>query len=111
LSQSWKPEARKQKSSIACEKKSGKQGTERGNSLHFLKTIKQHKMAINQDKWTQGYICAVVALIQLNGEVDTRTKELYKSGVGNVSLKTLETIGVDGFDLEILKKHWKDLHN
>lgn len=42
LSQRWRPEARKQKSSIACEKKSGKQGTERGNSLHFLKTIKQN---------------------------------------------------------------------
>lgn len=36
LSQRWMPEARKQKSSIACEKKSGKQGTERGNSLHFV---------------------------------------------------------------------------
>ena len=47
LSQRWRPEARKQKSSSACEKKSGKQGTERGNSLHFLKTIKQHKMELH----------------------------------------------------------------
>lgn len=63
-----------------------------------------------EDRWTQGYACAVVCLIKLVGEADVTTKEVFAAGIGNRSLNTLEKIGVDEYDLITLKKYWKDLH-
>lgn len=67
-------------------------------------------MSKQNNHWTQGFICAVVIMIQLNGLVDTRTRELFNAGVGNITLKGLKDAGVDEFDLSELKKHWNDLH-
>ena len=58
----------------------------------------------------QGYVCAVVALINLNGEVDTRTRELYRDGVGKFTLSALKKRGIDEYDLTILEKYWIELH-
>ena len=58
----------------------------------------------------QGYICAVVVLINLNGEVDTRTRELYRDGVGNLTLSALNKRGIDEYDLSVLEKYWTQLH-
>jgi hypothetical protein len=63
----------------------------------------------NDNKWTQGYICAVCCMIQLYGLVQTQTREMFIAGVGKSSLKELENMGIDKNDLEILKKHWKQL--
>lgn len=60
-------------------------------------------------RWTQGYVCAVCTLIQLDGQVETGTREMYSAGVGKDSLKQLKAKGVDSHDLEVLKKHWKEL--
>lgn len=61
-------------------------------------------------RWTQGYICAVCCLINLDGQVETQTREMFVAGVGNQTLKSLESAGVDEQDLKTLKKHWKELH-
>ena len=58
----------------------------------------------------QGYICAVVVLIHLNGEVDTRTRELYSDGVGQLTLSALKKRGIDEYDLSILEQYWSELH-
>jgi len=59
--------------------------------------------------WTQGYVCAVATLINLNGGVDTTTKELFHAGIGSTSLSQLKRQGVDESDLAVLKKFWKEL--
>jgi hypothetical protein len=64
----------------------------------------------NTDRFTQGYIAAVSCLIQQHDEVDTVTKEVFRSGVGNISLASLEKAGVDIHDLQLLKRFWKELH-
>ncbi len=61
------------------------------------------------DRWVQGYVCAVCALIQMDGQVETPTLELFRSGVGKNTIKQLKSMGVDDFDLKILRKHWKEL--
>jgi len=58
----------------------------------------------------QGYVCAVVVLINLNGGVDTRTRELYRDGVGKLTLSALKKRGVDEYDLSVLEKYWSELH-
>lgn len=62
------------------------------------------------DKWTQGYVCAICCMIQLHGQVETQIKEAFKAGLGNISIKGLEQCGVDGHDLDLIKKHWKELN-
>ena len=64
----------------------------------------------SQDKFVQGYICAVVCLIKQHDEVDTVTREVFKAGVGNMTLESLKKSGVDEYDLQILKQFWKELH-
>lgn len=61
------------------------------------------------DKFLSGYVCAVCVLIQLNGEVNTTTRELYKAGVGNLSLEYLKNRGIDEQDIKTLKQYWKEL--
>lgn len=69
-----------------------------------------YKMNAEENKWMQGFMCAVATLIKLDG-VQTFTMELFSAGAGNRSLKTLEKMGVDSYDLQILKQHWKQLKN
>ncbi len=64
---------------------------------------------MKKDKWTQGFVCAIVILIQLDGLVTTQTKEAFRAGLGNISLLGLAQCGVDVHDLKLLKKHWKGL--
>lgn len=63
------------------------------------------------DKWTQGFICAVCVLIQMEGCVNTQIMELYKVGSSNKSIKQLELIGIDVSDLDVIKRYWNQLHN
>ena len=60
-------------------------------------------------KWTQGYICAVCCMINLDEGANTVVREMYRSGVGNDSLEILKLKGVDEYDLATLKKYWKEL--
>ena len=62
------------------------------------------------DRFVQGYICAVCCMIEMNGEVDTRTKEMYRAGIGQLTLGALKNRGVEEYDLEILQKFWNELH-
>jgi hypothetical protein len=43
------------------------------------------------------------------GMADSEVVEAFRSGVGKVSMSELKKRGVDVHDLEILKKHWKEL--
>lgn len=63
-----------------------------------------------KNEFLQGYVCAVVVLINYNGEVDTRTRELYRDGVGNLTLSELKKSGIDEYDLSVLEKYWPELH-
>jgi hypothetical protein len=73
--------------------------------MSTLSKIKTHK-----NNFLQGYVCAVVVLINLNGEVDTRTREMFRNGVGALTLSALKKSGVDEYDLSILKQYWACLH-
>lgn len=62
------------------------------------------------DKWMQGFACAVCVMIKLDGMVETRTREMFRAGVGQLTLTALEKRGVDKSDIEILEEFWSDLH-
>jgi len=57
----------------------------------------------------QGYACAVCALIQMDGQVETGTRELFSAGLGEYNIKKFRKWGIDEFDISILKKHRKEL--
>lgn len=81
--------------------------------LRRIRDIIQEGGTVSKDKesaeFVQGYVCAVTCLIQLNGGVDVRTKEVFEAGIGGKSLSALKECGVDEYDLGILKEHWRDL--
>jgi hypothetical protein len=45
---------------------------------------------LKEDKFVQGYICAVCCMINMDGMVETRTKEMYRAGVGQLTYRALE---------------------
>lgn len=59
------------------------------------------------NNFAQGYICAVVGLIQMDNEVDTRTRELFRAG--GYKLNDLKKYEIDEHDIAILKKFKDDL--
>lgn len=61
------------------------------------------------DRWLHGYCCAIAKLIEMDGQVETNARELFRSGVGRETLKSLKAQGVDESDLKTFKKHWKEL--
>jgi hypothetical protein len=65
---------------------------------------------VRNNAFLQGYVCAVVVLIHLNGEVDTRTREMYSDGVGKLTLSALKRRGIDEYDLSVLEQFWSELH-
>lgn len=67
------------------------------------------KQPYNKDYFMQGYICAVVTMIELNRGVDTVTLELFKAGLGKYDLQKFRKAGVDEHDLNVLKKYRKQL--
>lgn len=62
------------------------------------------------DRFIQGYVCAVCCMIELDGEVGTRTREMYSAGIGQLTYSALKKRGVDEYDLNILQEHWLELH-
>lgn len=62
------------------------------------------------DRFIQGFACAVASLIKINGEVDTRTRELFRSGIGQLTIGALKKRGVDEYDLETFQEFWTELH-
>jgi hypothetical protein len=62
------------------------------------------------DRWMQGFVCAVCIMIELDGMVETRTREMYRAGVGQLTLSSLEKRGVDKNDLLKLEEFWYELH-
>lgn len=64
---------------------------------------------MKEDKFMQGYICCVCAIIRSHG-IDTPVIEAYKAGAGKSTLKELKDSGVDSYDLELLKQHWQELN-
>ena len=59
--------------------------------------------------FNQGYVCAVAALITMQGGVETAAKELFKAGVGNATIDELKGMGIDDYDLSIIKQYWSEL--
>lgn len=68
-----------------------------------------NKKTTKFNRFNQGYLCAVATLIRMNNEVDTQTKELFRSGVGEYNLRKMRQWGVDESDIEIFKKFRKEL--
>ena len=62
------------------------------------------------EKFIQGYVCAVCVMIKLDGMVETRTREMYRAGIGQLTLTALKERRVDKNDLETLEEFWHDLH-
>lgn len=76
-------------------------------------TINSHK-----NRWIQGYMCAVAALIQQDGDVSTQAKELFRgAGIkqvlmpnGNgISVIELRKLGIDEHDIDVFKQYEKEL--
>lgn len=61
-----------------------------------------------KNEWLQGFICCICIMIRLDGMVETRTRESFKSGVGNTTLEELKD-SIDPYDFDILTEHWDDL--
>jgi len=68
----------------------------------------ESKNIINH-QFMQGYVCAVCALINMDG-VNTYCKELFRMGVGNYTINQLREMFVDEGDLQTLEQYWNDLH-
>jgi hypothetical protein len=66
-------------------------------------------MKTKPDRFIQGYICACCCMIEMDGMIETRTREMYRQGAGNNSLDELKKLGVPENDLLILEKHWEEL--
>lgn len=69
-----------------------------------------NKKIEKNDCFIQGYVCAIVVMINLNGAVTTDIRDLFRNGVGQLTLSTLKKIGVDEYDLSILENYWSELH-
>ena len=57
------------------------------------------------NRWLQGYSCAIACIINMDDAVNTLTKEAYSAGIGNKTEKELIEAGVDDCDIETFKKH------
>lgn len=81
------------------------------NKSPLFETLKDNNKPkyMKEDKWLQGYLCAVCTLIQMNEVIDSSTKELFQLGVGNRTIEDLENLGIDEFDLDIIKKYYNEL--
>ena len=62
------------------------------------------------DRFIQSFACAVASVIRINGEVDCRTKELFRIGIGQLTIFALKKRGVDQYDLDTFSEFWHDLH-
>lgn len=60
-------------------------------------------------RFQQGFACAVSALIDMEREVNTVTRELFKTGLGEYDLKKFRKWGIDEHDIENFKKFRKEL--
>ncbi len=67
------------------------------------------KEKILVDRFQQGYLCAVSALIRMHEGVDTQTKELFGAGAGKYDIKKMRAWGVDEYDIDVFKKYRKEL--
>lgn len=57
------------------------------------------------NEFLRGYICAVVNLIKIEGEVTTQVKELFKAGIGEFSYVKLKGIDIPDYDMHTLMEH------
>lgn len=58
----------------------------------------------------QGFACSVATLIKINGGVDSTSRELYRTGLGQLTLEALQDRGVDESDLKVFEEFWMELH-
>lgn len=58
---------------------------------------------MNEDKFTQGYVCAIATITHIIGE-HTNVKEALKAGIGNKTAKDLIALGVELYDIDILNQ-------
>jgi len=64
--------------------------------------------ADGSNRFLQGYLCAVATLQRIenptsNG-ISMLVSELYKAGVGNMTIEEIEKAGVDEYDLEVIRR-------
>lgn len=57
----------------------------------------------------QGFACAVSALIDMEREVNTVTRELFQTGLGQYDLKKFRRWGIDEHDITNFKNFRKEL--
>lgn len=63
----------------------------------------------NNNRFQQGYACAVSALIQMDRGANTVTKELFNAGLGEYNLRKFRRWGIDEHDISIFKEYRKEL--
>jgi len=78
------------------------------------KKIAQEAMRWGMEKprgnvFIQGFACAVAALIIMDRQVETATRELFGSGLGKYDLKKFREWGIDEYDINVFKKYRKQL--
>lgn len=61
------------------------------------------------ERFQQGYACAVAALINMDQQVETQTRELFLAGLGKYDLKQFRKWGIDEHDISIFKMFRKQL--
>lgn len=64
---------------------------------------------IKDNKFLQGYVCAVVALIHTSG-LTREAVQLFRSGVGNRSIAELKEAGVDSGDIDTINQYHDELY-
>ncbi len=68
---------------------------------NILKTLSEAKLK-EQNRWVQGYACAVAQFLKLEGINNSASDELFGAGIGTIQ-KAIDA-GVDESDLEEFKK-------
>lgn len=64
---------------------------------------------MNTNEFLRGYICAVCALVRMEGLVTTQAKDLFKAGLGSYNYAKLREIDMPDYDLELIYKHRDEL--
>lgn len=66
---------------------------------------------MKENRFNQGYICAITTILSLNSfGCNSVIRKAFQSGIGKTTLKKLKEEGIEGYDLDILKEHWKELN-
>ena len=60
------------------------------------------KVNKNEDRFIEGFLCAVCALLRMEGKVTHPINELYNSSCAHLTIPDLKRKGIPESDLELL---------